>query len=286
MYTPEFTLLIKTIYIIFTLLFVKSLLDHTKQLGYINTIFTTRYVPQHLSPLRKYFRYIQNNGILYEILICLTIFFVCIYPVLINFIEFGEFIITKKSIFYSTSLLFCLSIIRIVNFIPDFFRLSNIELDSKPVETENGNYNTINYVTEKKVLEKFLLDHEVKELHALYPRKFLDGELFIDFLKRKPNPEAWFNIKIKINNVTPQQVYEAVCKYAYDILKLLNESLVDINSFVLSFHIRLPKDKKRSIFIRTSRNEITEILQKKLSAIQSIENCENKQFDELYRDLK
>lgn len=275
-------------YYLFALIFTKSLLDYYKHRGYLYTLFSTKFVPGHYGKFRSYFRYIKNLGFFSGVFLLIYIFVFTAYPVVISFNETNAFFLTTKGYFYSTLILLTYSIIRIVNFIPEFFKLSNMELESNiqtEAEATSREGTEIDYVKEKSVLRDYLADHGFTDLNELERSEFLDGTLYVGFLHHDNTPEAWFNIMIEVRNSSVFEIRNAVCEYTYKTLKLLYDSMVDINSFVLSFHITIEGEpSSRNIFFRSTRSELGAILANR-NQVSAVMQIKNKLFDELFRGL-
>ena len=209
------------------------------------------------------------------------------YPIAISFSESHSLILTSKGIFYSTLILLTFCIVQIVNFIPQFFKLSNMEMErANPEETQvaKESEGDVDYVVEKAALRAHLVDHGLIELDN--DVEFLDGTLFLNFLDHTDHHEAWFNINIAVRNSNVFDVRNTVLNYASRLFGLLRESLVDINVFVLSFHIRLGGERTtRNVFFRSTRSELNEILSNAGSPRTAIMKIKNKLFDEIFRDL-
>lgn len=279
--------LLSIIYYVFALFFIKTFLDIYKQRGYIHTISSTAFVPSHYGKLRSYFRYIRNLGWLNGFILILWLAALWGYPIAISYQERAAFLITNKGFFYSTLLLLTFSVLQIVIFIPRFFKLSNLELEYKTSADDTaagGEAALIDYGKERVALRTFLLDHGVTELDGEVD--FLDGHLFLYFLQDSEGHEAWFNVNIEVNNSDVFEVRNAVLDYAYKLFSLFERALVDINSFVLSFHIRVGGETAtRNIFFRATRPELKEITSKSQDARAAVLSIKNKLFDELFRDL-
>lgn len=275
------------IYYIFAVIFIKTFLDIQKERGYMHTLFSTRFVPSHYGRIRSYFRYIRNLG-------WLSVFFILVYlvaflgyPIAVSFSETHSLILTSKGIFYSTLILLTFCIVQIVNFIPQFFKLSNLEMERAiPEETQGAKESegSVDYVREKATLRAHLMDHGLVELDN--DVEFLDGTMFLNFLDHTNHHEAWFNINIAVRNSDVFDVRNAVLDYASRVFGLLRESLVDINVFVLSFHIRLGGERTtRNVFFRSTRSELNEVLLAPGNSRRPILRIKNKLFDEIFRNL-
>ena len=261
------TQVVSVIYFIFLSLFLNATLDYAKEQGYIKTLFSQKFVPNSYGRIRTYFRYIKNRGFLVNLVFLYPVIFVLIYPYIISYTETESFWLTKKSMFYSCMLILGYCLLKITKFIPEFF--------SEDEKAKN--------LKEKQHLKLFLLDRGIQELDPIKEIEFLDGNLSANFLEFKDDSEAWFNISIEVNNETPDTIRKETYQYACRFLSLINESLIDINSFVLSFHIRIAKGNSRNIFIRTSRNELKTIFAPGINCIDQIPKLKNILVDELFR---
>lgn len=149
---------------------------------------------------------------------------------------------------------------------------------------ESDQPSNIDYVKEKAALGTYLADHGLEELNNEID--FLDGTLFVNFLDHTNTHEAWFNVNIRVVNSSVFEVRSTVLDYAFRMFRLLRDSLVDINSFVLSFHIQLGGERStRNIFFRSTRLELNEILSNAGTPQSVIMRLKNKLFDEMFRDL-
>ena len=133
------------------------------------------------------------------------------------------------------------------------------------------------------VLREHLLKHGLSELDGTRSLPHLEGEISTRLLEEKEGPEAWFNVTVDVHTGTPEEIRTEILEYAYDLFELLYDSQVDLNSFVLSFHIRIDGDKSRNIFFRTNRNELEHILGDEAKASDNLLRLENKLFDPLFR---
>ena len=139
-------------------------------------------------------------------------------------------------------------------------------------------------IVEKRALKEHLINHGLDELNPTTPRKFIDGDISVNFLDKNDNSEAWFNIDVEISNVTPAQVRSNVLSYAHTLAKRLHESKVSINTFVLSFHIKIGKQPSRNMFFRISRNELERVYSLGRNQPEDMARLKNVLFDELFRE--
>lgn len=285
LYAKQHWWVINATYIWFFIFYLKTILDYQYQLGYITTINSNKYIPEHFGKLRSYFRSITNLGFIHNIVLWFLTATILIYPVIISFTETKTISITEKGIFYSSILVMILTILKIKNFIPELFELSNQELDYKE-EVREDDDTTVDNKVEFDVFEKYLRSNEVTELDPHDEREFLDGGLWLQFLKDKRS-EIWFNIHISVTDVTNIEVRDEVCAYAIYILSLFSRSKVDLNKIVLSFHVKIEDDTKhsRNIFIRTNRLELSNIDFDLGNPVEEIVKLENSHFDKLFRNI-
>ncbi|QDU44387.1 hypothetical protein Mal52_28680 [Symmachiella dynata] len=275
------TMLLNIAYYIFCISFLKTRLDYLKQLGYIHTLNSKKYVPSNYGPCRRYFRYIKNLGFLqigFQISVALILI---VYPMVIAAKESGGFGFTPKAFFYSTMLVFMYCLIVTVRFIPNFFEILKIEYESDLAGDKNSEIE-IDYQSEKKLLRKYLINHGVNELNENEKKEFLDGTISLNILDEKKEPEAWFNVHVHISDSNIVKIHNEVCRYAYGLFEKLNASQVDVNTFVLSFHIFINGDR-RNMFFRSTRNELNAVLlEEPVSAILLIKN---KVFDDIFQNM-
>src|ERR1051325_25054 len=160
LYLGSQRIFLSVIYAAFALIFTKTFLDVYKQRGYIHTLFSTASVPAHYGKFRSYFRYIRNLGLHYVFFMVLWLAMLWVYPIVISYYESRRLILTAKGLFYSTLILLAYSVIQITYFIPQFFKLSNLELEHKISisDTSNGESSNIDFLKEKAVLRAYLSD--------------------------------------------------------------------------------------------------------------------------------
>ena len=191
---------------------------------------------------------------------------------------------SKEGLYVSTLIVLGHSLLKVTRFIPEFFQLSNQELDYQRPEKEKGDHN-VDYMAEKEAYRRYLEGHDYSEIGVLNEREFLDGTAWIDVLS-DDRPEIWTNIHIEVNDVTPEILFDEICSYAYEILVRFIGSRVDVNSIALSFHIKITGDSKRSrnVFFRTDRAEFSKIVDDPDAKYKFPHNLKNVLFDELLRD--
>ncbi len=285
---PFYSRFFTFLYYLFAILYAKAVLDHFRQLGYIHTLMSTAFVPPSFGSVRRYFRYISNLGGTAVFGLSSVLLVLLGYPVIVSIADGGSWTITQKGFFYSSILVLSHVVLRITSFIPEFFKLSNQELDyaQEPSAAKPDDVTSIDYSVEKMALRQFLLDHGVRELDAQSPITFLDGELALVIQADREGAEAWFNADVTATNPTIVEVRDQVCQYAMRLFQLFADSQVDINQIVISFHIRIDGDtKSRNMFFRTTRSELETVLSNKADAVIAATSIDNILFDDLFRNL-
>lgn len=284
LFFPNSAVAVSWLYGLYFIFFLNATLDYAKEEGYIITIHSKKYVPSHYGRRRAYFRYIANRGVLKNTLFLLPVILLIMYPYIISLINTGVLYLTKAAVFYSCLLPLLYTLYKITKFIPEFFIYTGMEMSasSRDPSEERSKEEKQQNIVEKRVLMEHLINHGLSELNPITPRKFIDGEISVIFLDKNDNDEAWFNVNVNISNVTPNQVRSSVLSYAHALAKRLHESRVSINTFVLSFHIRIRKQPSRNMFFRMSRSELEEVFSAGLDQPEDIAGLKNVLFDELF----
>lgn len=287
LYFLENQSLLLSIHIIFSIIFIKSLLDYRNQLGYIHTIFSTKFVPNTYGAFRRYFRFIKNLGFFSNVLLLIEILVFTTYPVIVSTLSEHSWKFNDTAIIISTGLFLLYSVFIISRFIPQFFTITITEYDNV-VPTENNSNSedspnkNIDYEIEKQTLMEYLEAHNYK---FTFENKFelARGSAFINLLINESS-EAWFNINVNEPKGTVSEIRRAIEEFSKTFLILLSDSNSDINSFVLSFHITLD-NTHRNIFIRSTRTELRTIIDKNNDSRMFMQQIKNKLFDDLFKDL-
>lgn len=282
-YAWDYRWLVNLTYLSMMWLYVRSMFKHQSHIGYIHTINSTKFIPRSYGKLRSFFRYITNLGIIPTSILLLVSAFIAGYPLLASYCDASGLFLTKSGLYFSALLVLAHSLLKVTRFIPEFFSISNQELDfNRPANKEEES--NIDYVAEKEAYKRYLEGHQYKEIGVLNKRPFLDGTVWIEVLSTE-KPEIWTNIHIKVNDVTPDSVVNSVCDYAYELLTRFVQSRVDVNSIALSFHVSIEGDSKnsRNLFFRSNRSEFSSVMEDidgKSEFPAKIKNC---LFDELFR---
>ena len=279
----DYRWLVNGTYIFFMWMYLQSMFRHQSHVGYIHTIHSTRFVPRNYGELRTFFRYITNLGVVPTFILLVIALFIVGYPVLGSYCDNGEFGLTKSGLYFSALIILAHSLLKVTRFIPEFFEISNQELDFQAPSSEEGDPN-INYFAEKEAYKKYLEGHEYLEIGILNKKAFLDGTVWIEILSDERS-EIWTNIHINVNNITPELLCQEVCQYAYELLVRFVQSRVDVNSIVLSFHVSIEGDSQssRNLFFRSNRSEFSSIMEDQNGRLEFPGNMKNVLLNELFR---
>lgn len=273
------------LYALYFVYFLNATLDYAKEEGYILTLHSNKFVPRHYGRIRTYFRYIKNCGALRNVLFLFPVVLFLVYPYAISIIKTGSLYLTGTAVFYSCLIPLLYTLYKITKFIPEFFVYTGMEMSASSQESseKQSEEERQQNIIEKRALREYLTNHGLSELNQATPRPFIDGDISINFLDTNDNEEAWFNINVNISNVTPEQVRSSVLEYAYTLAKRLHKSKVSINTFVLSFDIRIGSQSSRNIFFRMSRNELSKVFTFERDRPEDMAELKNVLFDELFR---
>ena len=284
LYFPDSTLLISWLYPVYFIYFLKSSLDYAKEEGYILTIHSHKFVPRTYGNFRSYFRYIKNRGFLRNLIYLLPIFLLLIYPYVISLHEKTSLQLSQTAVFYTCLIPLLYTLYKITKFIPEFFKYTSMEMSNitSNAELEKTEEEIQRNKNEKLVLKEYLTKHGIKELSSQTPYEFIDGKLSISLIENGETDEVWFNIFVNVKNASPQNIRTEVIRYAQKFAKLLHSSKVEINTFVLSFHIEIETQSSRNIFFRFTRNELDKLFSSS-NELKDIDKLKNVLFDELFR---
>lgn len=274
------------IHLIYSIMFIKYLLDYFNHKGLILVHFSTKFAPAHYSSIRRYFRLIYNLGYLSNVLLYSTIFLFTFYPLFVSFDEVGRLCFNSKSAFLSSILLFLYSVIILIKIMPDFFEFNYKEQTSLETPEDITEEEGERFKSEQKSLRSWLIKMYPNFYNEQNPPKILDKEL-INILYLSNNPVAHFNITVKdIDSSDTSLIRREIENYAFRFYKILSKSRVDINTFILSFHITLKEDtSSRNIFLRLTRTELEDLITKNLNPRDFVKNIKNRVIDDLFKNI-
>jgi hypothetical protein len=265
------------LHLIFGIVFTKYFLDFQSHKGYILTINSNKFNPYKWR-LFKYFRYINNLGLLPVLITYTTIYFIFFYPLHFN----NAFNLDKHQVFMTTVSCFGISIIILINIIPQFFTFSEQEYKSKTKNELRDDLES-DVSKENEILRETLIKNGRKEFTQTLENKYFDS---IDIYMPQNSKEAFFVINVEFKNRDIYEMAASLKKYSFEIFDELASTHFDVNSFVLSYFIKVDDEQKsRNYFLRTNRNEIKELKAKYFSPEEFIENINNRVLDELFRNI-
>jgi hypothetical protein len=273
-------------HILFSFIFMKTILDHRSHWGYIYTLFSNKFIPERYGKFRSYFRKIKNLGFIRNQTITFQLMLFVIYPLIQNYFINKDAHNSDNLLVISTFLFLVFSIFYIARFIPEFFNISITEYENS-IKSENPTYDAsenvdIDYVKEKTTLKSYLETRGYK-INIPDSYEIAGGKAIVNFLEDK-KPEAWFNITIHNMKNDPIFIRRDVEAFAVKLFSTLNESECDINSFALSFHIDFEQDNG-NIFFRLKRSEMKNIDINKSDTRKYISLIKNSLFDDMFRDM-
>jgi hypothetical protein len=266
------------IHIIFSLVFIKYFLDFYSHKGYIYTISSAKFNPRK-SRLRKYLRYISNLGLIQVLIILILLSVVIIYPLILG--KVGEF--TERQGFISTVIAFLFCVISLIRILPQYFNFSEQEYKQKE---NNELVQTIDtdVTKELSILKDFLLKNGRTELESPKSLDRIDGEIQARLSDKKD--EAFFVIDVWIHSSDIERIVRLIEQYSYDFFMELNDTNVDINSFVLSYFLRIDgTDSSKTYFIRSKRTELENLFKRTNDPTEFVRLIKNKVIDELLRGV-
>ena len=266
-----------TVHFIYSLLFTKYLLDFYSHKGYILTISSTKLNP-HKNSFLKYVRFITNLGLFHIILILLYIFVVTVYPLLLA----TELDFTDRQAFIATIIAFAFSVLSLIRIIPQYFSFTEIEYKHK----ENNELKKdieVDVSKELGVLKDILVKYGHDELEN--QRQFGNiGEISVRLVDKKD--EAFFVIDLNVNSSDIYEIVHSIECYTYEFFKDLKNINVDINSFVLSYFVRIDSvPKSKTYFVRSKRVELERLLSETSDPKEFVRRIENKVIDDLFRGV-
>ena len=247
------------------LIWSKTLLDYNRQLGYIRTLFSTKFVPRRYGPFQAYFRYIRNLGIFRNSILLVQLGIFAVYPLAANRIETGSYGVTSQCVYLLVGLHFGYALLRIIGFVPQFFMLTETEhLQADGIDDLNGDKpgskSGTDYRKECELLRKHLLDHGFSEL-GHQGAEFLEGIIRLNLLPGDDRKDAWFNVHLDIPHQRPQIIRDACLSYAQRLFVEFCRSGCDVEEVVASFHFEIDGESQRdAIFLRTNRTELEKLL--------------------------
>ncbi len=262
----------------FSLVFIKYFLDFYAHKGYIITISSKKFNPRK-NKLRKYLRYISNLGLIQIIVIIFLLSIVVVYPIWLG--KFG--VLTERQGFISTVISFVFCVVSLIRILPQYFNFSELEYKQKQ-NNELSQEIEVDISQELTILKDTLIKNGRKELEGTISTKGIDGEIHVHLFDKKD--EAFFVINVWLQSSNINQIVRWVEKYSHDFFKELNDTNVDINSFVHSYFLRIDEvNEPKMYFIRAKRTELEETFKKSYKPAEFVKKIKNKVIDDLFRSV-
>lgn len=277
LYTDLNSKVVLTLHFIYSLLFIKYLLDFYSHKGYILTINSNKFNPYKNSFL-KYVRFITNLGLIHIILILFFIFVVTIYPLL----PATELDFTDRQAFIATIIAFAFSVLSLIRIIPQYFSFTEIEYKHKE-NTELKKDIEVDVSKELGILKDILIKYGRNELEN--QKQFGDlGKIDVRLVDKKD--EAFFVINLNIHSSNIYAIVSAIENYTYEFFKDLKNTNVDINSFVLSYFVKIESvPNSKTYFVRSKRVELERLISETSDSKEFVRRIENKVIDDLFRGV-
>ncbi len=263
---------------VFSIIFLKYILDFYSHKGYIYTISSAKFNPWK-NRFRKYMRYIVNLGFFQILIILIILIAVICFPVYLG--DFKSF--SERQGFVSTLICFSFCVVSIIRILPQFFSFSEYEYERrennellKQIETD--------VTQELVILKETLIENGRSELASRIDFDPINGEIEIRLSEKKDEAFFVINFWTKLSDV--EIIVREIENYSFDFFKELNGVHVDINNFVLSYFIRIEgTDASKTYFIRSKRTELDDIFRKTSNPKEFIKEIKNKVLDELFRGV-
>ncbi len=266
------------IHLIFSVMFIKYFLDFYSHKGYIYTLNSSKF-NRKKSKLGKYLKYIFNLGLIQILIILILLCIMVVYPLTIDC--FGNF--TERQGFISTVIAFIFCVVSLIRILPQFFNFSEQEYKQKENNELVKNIES-DITQELAILKDLLIKNGRDELKSQIPLEGIDGEIQVNLSEKKD--EAFFVINIWIHSSDNEAITRKIESYSYNFFKELSDTNVDINSFVLSYFLRIDGvDSPKTYFIRSKRPELEEVYRKTSEPVEFVKLIKNKVIDDLLRGV-
>lgn len=141
----ESTSLISVIFYMFSLVFIIDLIKYTAEFGYVQTLFSSKYIPSNYGKTRAYIRKIFNAGKNGWVKFLFLLFLIIIYPLILSFDSISSGVLTLSDnsiiVFILVSTLFSFIQVRVL--ITTAFNVKK-DIDKKVKEQQKDDNNSSN----------------------------------------------------------------------------------------------------------------------------------------------
>jgi hypothetical protein len=214
------------------------------------------------------------------VLIILVLLFVVIgYPLMFG--KCGCF--SERQGFVSTVIAFVFSVISLIRILPQYFIFSEQEYKQKQ-NNELSKEIEVDVTKELSILKDVLIKNGRNELKESILIDDINGDVNVRLSDKKN--EAFFVINANIKTSNVEQIVRWIEKYSFNFFRDLNDTSVDINSFVHSYVLYIDGIKEpKMFFIRARRTELEDAFAKSLNPTEFVNSIKNKVIDELFRSV-
>lgn len=296
----ELVSLISLLFYTFCLFFIIDLGKYTAELGYIQTLFSSKSIPPNYGLVRTYLKKILNAGIFGWIKPLFFGFLIVFCPLILSFdsILSGVLTLNNNSIIF---FMFCstlLSFVQVKSLLTEAFKFRkkverNLSVKQKD-ETEFSSNQEPNWNKNKRKLEEKVVLERLSSIGVI-PDFQADDLTVRDSwtsrdLSNKPilsgNPIIKENGNCHLNIIVPYleddyKTREFIFLWTRKIFELLAESKTEIYNYAVSFFRKessLPKT--HFALVRASRTTILKLMDKNLSNKDFIKNIDGKYLAE------
>ena len=270
------------LFFFYSLLFVIFAIRYLFVTGYVNTVFSTKFIPQNANFLIKFIIQLLNNS---PILIFkyLLIFTVISYPF---FVGWKNIILLQYSIdymFVSIISMLIFVILTVPYTINEAFDIQKSFLESEYTKSDNSEEAKQEWDEEKLSKETTFLVKQIDkfELYSFPNSKEDESGYFEYFISTSPQAgKMHFNINLSnLKFDDKDQFINRIKIFSVQFLKKLGSCKTDFNVFCLSFHFSISGVRK-NILVRVNKPEILEKI--RLNEIDFFNSLKNKAVDELF----
>lgn len=270
------------LFLIYSPLLIVFAIRYLLVTGYVNTIFTTKFIPPNANFLIKFITKIFNNN---PILIVkyLLIFIIIVYPFFIGWENITSLQYATDYMFISIISILIFAILTVPYIINEAFAIQKHFLESEYtrsdiMEDSQKEWDEVKLSKETNFLLKQI---EAFDLYSSPTTKKDESDYFEYFVTPSPNTgKIHFNIilsNLKFDD--KDQFINRIKVFSVQFLQKLAICKTDFNTFALSFHFSFSGVRK-NIFIITDKAEIMEKI--RLNEIDFFNSLKNKAIDEVF----
>ncbi|MDD4111179.1 MAG: hypothetical protein PHS54_06530 [Clostridia bacterium] len=283
---------------IFAIVFLIDLFKYTAEKGTIESIFSSKYIPNNYGTLRLYVRKILNVGAINCVILLALIFIVIVYPIILNYESGKIWIMNEKSINYFVLLSTIISMLYTKTLLTQAFKvkkdieirlISENENRASILEKQELTWNKDKNTLEQKIILERLRSIEIFpfiEIEKLFSKESWTSR----DLDKKPVLDGYPSItgyeSCHLNLIIPYlmddlQTREFIFRWTKIIFKTLVKSKSDVKKYSISFFRKEKKSPKTHFaIIRASRREILKSLESSINDEDFVKGLLSKYFTE------